>query len=125
MKLLITAVTFLFFGSVIGYFVRQIVARFQKRSLETNVKELMLRAREDATRITEEADRKSEHRLLEVRQIEREHEIEFKKNKDFLVKKESLLDNRQIEIDAHYDDLKKKIEEVRLLRGSRYHRGSS
>ncbi len=106
----------LFVGAVIGYYVRQIVARFQKRSLETDVKELMLRAREDATRLTEEAERRAEHRMAEVRQTEREYEIEFKKVKDFLVKKEGLLDTRQGEIDANYEDLKKKIEEVRSLK---------
>lgn len=103
-------------GVGIGYIIRQIVARFQKRSLETDIKELMLRAREDATRITEDAERKAEHRLSELRHTEREHEIEFKKTKDFLVKKESLLDTRQQEIDAHYDDVKKKIEEVRSIK---------
>lgn len=103
-------------GVGIGYIIRQIVARFQKRSLETDVKELMLRAREDATRITEDAERKAEHRLNELRHTEREYEIEFKKTKDFLVKKESLLDTRQQEIDAHYEDVKKKIEEVRTIK---------
>lgn len=115
MKLLLPLITLLS-GVVIGYFVRQIVARFQKRSLETDVKELMLRAREDATRLTEEAERRAEHRTSELRQTEREHEAEFKKTRDFLVKKESLLDNRQIDMDREYDDLKKKIDEVRLLK---------
>lgn len=117
MKLTLTLIAVsLFLGTVIGYFVRQIVARFQKRSLETDVKELLLHAREDATRITEEAERKIESRKDDLRQTEREYEFEFKKNKDFLVKKESLLDNRQLEIDATYEDLKKKIEEVRTLK---------
>ena len=114
--LILTDVLAVILGIIAGYYVRQIVARFQKRSLETNVKELMLRAREDATRITEDADRRAEHRLHELRNLEREHEIEFKKNKDFLVKKESLLDTRQMEIDVNYEDLKKKIEEVRALK---------
>lgn len=114
--LILGTVVCLGLGTIIGYYVRQIVARFQKRSLETDVKELMLRAREDATRITEDADRRAEQRLVELRQTEREHEIEFKKNKDFLVKKESLLDSRQMEIDTNYEDLKKKIEDVRTLK---------
>ena len=103
-------------GMIIGYYVRQIVARFQKRSLETNVKELMLRAREDATRLTEESERRAEMRMDELRQTEREFETEFKKTRDFLVKKESLLDTRQVDMDREYEDLKKKIEDVRLLK---------
>ena len=114
--MLVVAIGILALGIGIGYIVRHVVARFQKRSLETDVKELMLRAREDATRITEEAERRAESRMEELRRTERDHETEFKKVKDFLVKKENLLDTRQIEMDAQYDDLKKKIEEVRLLK---------
>lgn len=113
---LVVAIGTLILGTVAGYFVRQFVARFQKRSLETNVKELMLRAREDANRVTEEAEHKAESRMEELRRTEREYEIEFKKVKDFFVKKEGILDARQMEMDREYDGLKKKVEEVRLLK---------
>jgi ribonuclease Y len=113
---LLIAVGLLIVGIIAGYFVRQIVARFQKRSLETNVKELMLRAREDANRIAEESERKAEARMDELRQIEREHENEFKKVKDFFVNKEGILDARQADMDREYEGLKKKIEEVRILK---------
>lgn len=113
---LILPLAALLVGTVAGYFVRQVVARFQKRSLETDVKELMLRAREDATRITEEAERRAEHRTSELRQTEREHESEFKKTRDFLVKKEGTLDARQADMDREYESLKAKIEEVRFLK---------
>jgi ribonuclease Y len=103
-------------GIGLGYIVRQIVARFQKRSLETDVKELMLRAKEDATRISEDAERKIESRMAELRHTEREYELEFKQVKDFFVKKEGMLDARQADMDREYDDLKKKIEDVRILK---------
>ena len=92
-------------GGILGYFIRQIVARFQKRSLETNVKEIMLRAREDATRIVEESERRALSR-----------EDEFKKMRDFLLNKEKTLDARQVDVDREYDDLKKKIIEVQSLK---------
>ncbi len=92
-------------GTFLGYFIRKIVARFQKRSLETNVKELMLRAREDATRIIEEAERRALSR-----------EDELKKTRDFLLNKEKMLDGRQVDVDREYDDLKKKIAEVQTLK---------
>ncbi len=114
-KLLIT-VGLIIFGIGLGYVIRQVVARFQKRSLETNVKEILLRAREEATRLTEESDRKIEARMDELRRTEREHENEFKKVKDFFVKKEGVLDARQADMDREYEDLKKKIEDVRILK---------
>jgi ribonuclease Y len=114
-KLLITVGVFIF-GIGLGYFIRQVVARFQKRSLETSVKEIILKAREEAARLTEESDRKIEVRMDELRKTEREYEAEFKKVKDFFVKKEGILDTRQADMDREYDDLKKKIEEVRILK---------
>lgn len=113
---LVITVGALFFGVTIGYIIRQVVARFQKRSLETDVKEMLLRAREDATRITEDAERRVELRMEELRRTEREHEHEFKKVKDFFVTKEITLDTRQADLDQQFDDLKKKIEEVRHLK---------
>lgn len=113
---LVIAVGMLFTGTIVGYFVRQVVARFQKRSLETDVKEIMLRAREEANRISEEAERKAEARMDELRHTEREYEAEFKKVKDFFVKKEGILDARQADMDREYDGLKKKVEEVRILK---------
>ena len=103
-------------GITLGYFIRQMVARFQKRSLETNVKELMLRAREEATKITEDAEHRAQSRMDELRRTERDHETEFKKTRDFLVKKESTLDSRQTDLDREFDDLKKKIGEVQTLK---------
>jgi ribonuclease Y len=117
-----TTITFLitvgvlFVGIGFGYGIRQIVARFQKRSLETSVKEILLQAREEANRISEEAERKFESRMAELRQTEREYEIEFKQVKDFFVKKEGVLDKRQADMDREYEDLKKKIEDVRILK---------
>lgn len=110
------AISALAAGVIAGYYIRQIVARFQKRSLETDVKELMLRAREEATRVTEEAERRSLVRMDELRQTERDYEIEFKKTKDFLLAKEKLLDARQTDMDREFDDLKKKITEVQTLK---------
>ena len=65
----------------------------------------MLRAREDATRIIEEAERRALSR-----------EDELKKTRDFLLNKEKMLDGRQVDVDREYDDLKKKIAEVQTLK---------
>jgi len=113
---LLIAIGTLVIGMIAGYYIRQLVARFQKKSLETDVKELMLRARENATALTEEAERRIETRMDELRRTEREYEIEFKKTRDFFVKKEGLLDTRQLEIDKEFDDLKQKISEVQSLK---------
>ena len=51
-----------------------------------------------------------------MRTIERDHEIEFKKTREFLVNKEKTLDTRQMDVDREYDDLKKKITEVQNLK---------
>lgn len=103
-------------GIAVGYIVRHIVARFQKKSLETDVKEILLRARENATDILEDAERRVETRMDELRATERDYERDFKKTKEHLVKKEELLDTRQSDLDKEYTQLKQKIEDVRLMK---------
>ena len=103
-------------GACTGYWIRIIIARTQKRSLELELKERRLRAHEEADKILEEAKKRADERLDDVRLREDEKETEFKKTKEHLEKRETLLDERQRDLDRGLDDLKSKIEEVAELK---------
>lgn len=103
-------------GIAIGYGARVFVARFQKKSLETDVQELMLKARTDAQKILSDAETRSEKTLVMSRELEQSREKEFVKTKEHLERREQTIDNRQSDLDHDYDDLKKKIEEVRTIK---------
>lgn len=103
-------------GTLLGYFGRVIIARFQKKSLETSVAEIMLRTRTDAQKLITDAELRAEKILTESRDLEREREKDFSKTKEHLERREQMLDKRQSDLDRDYEHMKIKIEEVRSIK---------
>jgi ribonuclease Y len=103
-------------GIVIGYFLRWLVTLSQKGSLELSVKQMMLEAKDQAQKITKEAEDEAAKVLAEAKETEKEKEAQLKKLEDRLIKKDELLDKRQVDIDSEADNLKKKVEEIKELR---------
>ena len=101
--ILIGAVALLL-GVGIGYYLRLIIALGKKRSIEIDIKQMMVGAKEEAQRITDEAKKKSEEKLVEFREEEKKKGEELKETEKRLIKKDELLDARQVEIDkkVHY-----------------------
>lgn len=105
-------------GIAFGYFFRWLVSLGKKSSTELKLKQMLLAAKEEAQKITEEADRKASRLIDEARKEAKENERQLKAVQERLLKKEELLDKRQIEIDTSENALKKKQEEVAALRES-------
>ncbi len=93
-------------GIVVGWFLRFIIALGQKGSMELEIKEMMLSAREAAESITSEAERKTEKILKEAKEEIKKNEEELQKTKNRLIKKEDLLDHRQADLDAEAEEIK-------------------
>lgn len=105
-------------GIAVGWFLRFIVALGKKGSMEIQIKEMLLEAREQAEEITSEADKKSEEILKEAKEEIKKEEERIQKTTDRLVAKENLLDNRQTDIDNEFDEIKKEREENEELKNS-------
>lgn len=97
-------------GAILGYSIRAIVFIVRKNNLEFSVSEKLMQARQHAQAILDDAHEKSEIILSELRMIEREKEIDFKNTEDRLIKKEALLDIRQIDIDDRNIIIEQKAE---------------
>jgi len=97
-------------GIAVGWFLRFIVALGKKGSMELQIKEMLLEAREEAEEITSEADDKSQKILKESKEEIKKEEAKIQKTEDRLVAKESLLDKRQTDIDNEFDEIKKQKE---------------
>jgi len=100
-------------GGALGYALRYLLAIGKRGGVELEIKQMIVDAKEEASRITDEAKKKAEAKEDELKKDEREQEAEFKKTEDRLIKKENLLDARQVELDRESEDLKQKIEEVK------------
>ncbi|MEK9167832.1 MAG: ribonuclease Y [Patescibacteria group bacterium] len=103
-------------GIGFGYFLRFIISLGKRGSMELEIKQMTLTAKEDARRITEEADKKSAEVLGKIHSEEKEREGQWKRTEERLIKKEELLDKRQFDIDAQAEGIKRKVAEVEISR---------
>ncbi len=103
-------------GIAFGYFLRWVISLGQKGSMELDIKQMMLGAKEEAARITVEAEVKAEETLREARAEGREREEKLKKTEERLIKKEDFLDKRQVDIDKEVELMKEKVIEIRNLK---------
>jgi ribonuclease Y len=105
----------LLLGVGIGYYLRVIVALGKRRSIEIDIKQMMVGAKEEAQKITDEAKKKSEEKLKELKEEEKKKEQEFKETEKRLIKKDELLDVRQADINKEIENIKLKVEEVKKI----------
>ncbi len=113
---IIVAIAALALGTGIGYYLRMIKSLGQKGSIELEIKEMLVGAKEEANRIVDEAKKKADEKDHELRNIEREKDEKFKETEKRLIKKEELLDTRQIEIDREVENIKSKVEEIKRIK---------
>ena len=105
-----------FVGVGFGYFLRWIISLGQRGSVELRIKQMELHAREEAKKITGEAQNKAEETLKETRIEFKEKEEKIKKTEDRLIKKEEFLDKRQLDIDKEIEQVKEKVSEVKSIK---------
>ena len=103
-------------GAALGYLLRWFISVSKKGSIELEVKQVLLSAKEEAQKILEEADRKAEIYEREFHKKEHEHEERFKKTEERLIKREEFLDKRQSDIDNEVAGIKEKSEEIEIIR---------
>ena len=102
-------------GIVVGYFLRWLVTLGQKGSMELKVKQSLLEAKDKAQQITADAEKEASKIILEAKTAEKEKEASLKKLEDRLLKKDELLDKRQLDIDTETESLKNKHEDIKVL----------
>ncbi|MFA5840884.1 MAG: ribonuclease Y [Candidatus Paceibacterota bacterium] len=105
----------LLLGVGIGYYLRLIIALGKRRSIEIDIKQMMVGAKEEAQKITDEAKKKSEEQLAYLKEEEKKKENEFKETEKRLIKKDEFLDSRQVEVNKEVEGIKIKVEEIKKI----------
>jgi ribonuclease Y len=103
-------------GIGVGYYLRMIISLGQKGSMELELKQMMIEAKEQTKKITDKAEGEATHFLKEARAEIREKEEKLKKTEDRLIKKEDAVDAKQKDVDKEVEDIKVKIIEVRKIK---------
>ncbi len=103
-------------GLTIGYYLRLIISLGKKGSMELEIKEMILVAKEESKKITAEAESKA-NKFLELARVEiKEKEDKVQQVENRLIKKEDLLDKRQSDIDKEVELVKTKVAEIKAIR---------
>ncbi|HVV38819.1 MAG TPA: ribonuclease Y [Candidatus Paceibacterota bacterium] len=103
-------------GTGAGYKIRQAVAKGEKNSVEVEVKQLLLDAREEAKRITAESEDKAKQVLAEAEGSLKEKEEKVARAEDRIFKREEALDKKQSDLDREVEGLKTRIEEIKSIK---------
>ena len=103
-------------GIALGYFLRMIISLGKRGSMELEIKSMMLQAKEEAKKIVLESENKAVETLKEIKREAKEKEDGAKIVEARLIKKEDLLDQRQMDIDKEVENIKKKIVEIKEIR---------
>lgn len=103
-------------GIVIGYLFRWLWVLARKGSIELEVKQIILNARQEAAKVAEEGARKSAELLTVAEQELKEKEEKISRAEERLYKREESLDGRQKELESEAAALKAKIEEIKSIR---------
>lgn len=103
-------------GIAIGYYLRLIISLGKKGSMELEIKEMLLAAREDAKKITADAEAKSQKTLEDARTEIKSKEEKIREDQGRLIKKEDLLDKRQTDIDREVEMIKQRVAEIKAIR---------
>ena len=100
----------------LGYYLRLIISLGRKGSMELDLKQMELVAKDREKQIVDEAEKKAEE-ILKIARVEiKQKEETNKKTEERLIKKDELLDHRQTEIEKEVEEIKKRIQEVKTIR---------
>ncbi len=103
-------------GIALGYYLRLIISLGKKGSMELEIKEMTLRAKEESKRITDRATEEAAEKARAVAHELKEKEDKVLKSEERVMKKEDLLDKRQQDIDREVEDIKNKIAEIKKIK---------
>lgn len=103
-------------GAVIGYIFRWLLVSARKASIEVEVRQLLLDAKEEAKQITSEAEQRAKEILSVSETTVAEKEEKVARAEDRVFKREESLDKKQAELDAEVSVVKSKIEEIKTIK---------
>lgn len=103
-------------GAAAGYYLRMVISASKRGSMEIEIKQMMLDAKEKAKKIEEEHRSAFDKERAEKEKELKEKEAFVTKAESRMLDKEALLDKRQLDIDKEVENIKQRIEEVQQIK---------
>lgn len=103
-------------GIAIGYIFRWLYGLSQKGSVEVEVKQILLNAREEAEKITAESENRAKEVLSAAENSLKDKEEKVTRQEERVFKREEALDKKQGELDREIEGVKQRIEEIKGIK---------
>ncbi|PIR46755.1 MAG: ribonuclease Y [Candidatus Vogelbacteria bacterium CG10_big_fil_rev_8_21_14_0_10_45_14] len=103
-------------GIAIGFILRWLIAMGKKGSMELEIKQMLLDAKEEAVKIAGDAEKKAEKLLSDSSREIKEKEGQLSKLEDRLLKKDESLEKRQSDVEKELELVKQKVQEVKVVK---------
>ena len=103
-------------GAVVGYVFRWLLLLARKGSIEVEIKQILLDAREDAKKITSAAEEEAKQKIASVEAEWKEKEDKITRAEERVFKREESLDKKQQELDQEIAGAKSRIEEIKTIK---------
>src|SRR3990167_3753637 len=105
-----------FSGIAIGWVFRWLWILARKGSIELEIKQILLDAREEGKKITARAEDEARQKVVTVEAEAKEKEEKITRAEERIFKREESLDKKQTELEAGVEGVKERIEEVKLIK---------
>ena len=115
---LIIGIFSLCFGSMLGYFARQSIAKKQAGTLEQKIQKRISEARDQAKAIAEEAKEKAYSILESAKKEQEKRRVELSKTESILLKRENILDRKISQLEEKQQEFRAKVEQLREVKES-------
>ncbi len=106
----------LIIGSILGYYVRQSIAKRRAGTLESKLEKKVLQVKEETSAMLKKAEQKSADIVDKAQKEVDERRREFLKAQQILLDRENLLDGKISSFEQKEQDLKDKVEKLKTVR---------
>lgn len=113
---LFLGIFFLSLGIILGYFVRQSIAKRNVKTIEARLQKKIERATKEAEKILLEAKEKARSLLSQIEKEEQERKKALFKREEILLKRENLLETKLSEFEKEKKIFAQKVEELREMK---------
>ncbi|HAO64537.1 TPA: ribonuclease Y [Candidatus Taylorbacteria bacterium] len=103
-------------GVALGYYIRLVVSLGKRGSVEVEIKDMLLKAKEEAKRMSLDAENKAVDVMQQTRAEAKEREEKLKKAEERVIKKEDQIDEREQSVVSEIESIKQKIVEIKEIR---------
>ena len=105
-----------FFGAVVGYYIRQNLAKKRAGTLEAKLQKRVADVKEETTQMVKSAEKKSAEIIEKTQKDIDERRREFLKAQQLLLSRESLLDSRIVSFEQKEKELQEKGEKLKSIK---------